>query len=99
MAWTRRSTTHCMDVAVYLSEIDPPQLLQALIDAQIISEPEADAILTRSGAKSGKQLKLDAHDVNELELATIEMNSGRKNEALIHVERLLGSWWIGRLTS
>lgn len=99
MAWTRRSTTHDMDVEVHLGEIDPRQLLQALIDARMLSEPEAEAILTRSEAKSGEHLKLDALDVNELELATIEMNSGRKTEALIHIERLLGSWWIGRLTS
>lgn len=98
--WKWQSTSKT--VHVDLSEFDQEQLLQALIDAEWVTEAEAAAIAER--ARSGERLEAKAaikpppFPPEELEAAGEELRCGRRVEALIHVERFLGREWAGVLT-
>lgn len=93
MAWKRQRTSRSIDVDVELSDFDPEQLLQGLINAGLLTEVEAVAIAARGGfKKTGENVLSD-----EMQAARDEIYRGRRTEALIHLERALGHEWIGRL--
>jgi hypothetical protein len=101
MAWRRRSTFESVDVDVDVDDFETAVLLQALIEQQMISEDEAEAILSRNGIKRGEKGTIlkgpTRFPSDEFEMAEEEIRRGRVVEALIHVERFLGREWIGRL--
>lgn len=94
--WKRRSTcgevmTH---VDVDLEDFQTDQLLQELIDRKVITESQASALLAREAVS----IEGDVIPQSELDAAREELARGRKTEALIHIERVLGSRWIGELS-
>lgn len=94
MAWKRRSTSRSIDTEVELSDFDPEQLLQALINYGLLTEDEAAAVAARGDRCS----LLDEIAPTELEVARMDLRVGRRTDALIHLERALGNEFIGRLT-
>lgn len=94
MAWKRRSTFNRVEVEAELNDFDTDQLLQALIDRRLITEAEAERVLSREGDAIAPTYGLIA---DELALARHEIYVGRRDEALIHLERALGSPFVGRL--
>lgn len=99
--WKRRRTQASVMVDVDLDEFDADQLLQALIQAELLTEEEAMAILAR-GKKNfvpHEQIVKPDESAVELEDAREELLRGRKREALIHIERALGPRWIGSFSS
>jgi hypothetical protein len=86
-------------VDIELDDFDKEQLLQALIDANWLSEEEATAIALRASRKSKDKISVisDGAISEEYQIACDEMRSGRKHEAIVHVERYLGREWIGKL--
>lgn len=96
--WRRQSTS----VDVEIHEFSREQLLQGLIDDGCLSESEALAILLRHGMKEKAKPVLERSnsvDVEELMDARDELARGRRDEALIHLERFLGRGYVGRLVS
>ena len=99
--WKRRST--CQDVStsveVDLDEFSTEQLLQELIDRDVITEGDAVAIVNADpNPLAARPCIAMLGPADELRTATHELRSGRRGEALIHIERFLGSEWIGRLS-
>lgn len=94
MAWRRQSTSTSVDVD--LDDFSTEQLLQALIDAKVISESEAESLSKRSAA-SERQNAFGVNDADELYTARQYLMRGNRDEALIHLERFLGREWIGAL--
>ncbi len=96
-AWRRQSTSRDVDVEVDLGDFSPKQLLQELIDDKMITEAEALAILKRSEGKdkAGAILDIESEPIDD---AWNEVLRGRKAEALVLLERALGTVWIGKLT-
>lgn len=93
--WKRRSTSTQAYVEVDLDEFDTEELLQALINRGSISESDALAIAARD---TSVLKSLGALNPDELGLAQDEFARGRRDEALIHLERFMGRGWIGALT-
>lgn len=94
MAWKRRSTCNRVEVEAELNDFDTDQLLQALIDRRAITEAEAERVLSRESDAIKPTYGLVA---DEIALARHEIHIGRRDEALIHIERALGSPFLGRL--
>lgn len=96
-AWKTRRTYTSVDIE--LNDFDKEQLLQALIDANWLTEEEAAAIALRASRKSKEKIPVvpDAALSEEYQIACDEMRSGRRHEAIVHVERYLGREWIGKL--
>lgn len=101
--WQYQSTEISTDatVDVDLNDFSEDQLLQGLIDSGWLREEEAEIIRQRAEnpKTSGPRAILFANpfDADELEVATSELLGGRKGEALIRLERLLGHAWAGVL--
>lgn len=97
-AWKRRSTSRTACVDVDLSDFDADQLLQALIDDGSISEGEAQAIKARGGVRGLDKPSVIGVEPDHVDEAWNEIIRGRKGEALYHIERALGSQWLGMLS-
>jgi NAD(P)H-hydrate repair Nnr-like enzyme with NAD(P)H-hydrate dehydratase domain len=102
MAWEKVKTTlkicREVDVELDLSEIENETLLQLLIEAEVLSEKEAEQLLRRADdIVFGCGFGLDEIDADEVEAARAELMAGRRGEALIHLERALGGDFTGRL--
>lgn len=100
MTWRQHDTWTSSACEVHLDDFTPPQLLQSLIDRQWLSEAEAALIQARAKARDRFEPIFERQtlvDADTLGLALAELVSGRREEALIHLERALGSEWIGRL--
>ncbi|MES0071865.1 hypothetical protein [Mesorhizobium sp. M0058] len=96
--WRRKSTSTEVD----LSDFSRDQLLQALIDDDSISESEALAIMARRAGKEKVKPVLErssGSDFEELSEVRDELARGRRDEALIHLERFLGRGYAGSLLS
>lgn len=94
MAWKNRRTTKDVDVEIDLDEFEPAELLQALINAKYLSNEEAERLLARGKAQERLDFDFSAGlDNAELDIAHDELVRGRKQEALVHLERALG--WRG----
>jgi hypothetical protein len=95
-ARTRRSVQ--TDVEVSLDEFSRAELLQALIDDGCISQAEAQKLLDRKN-EAERAIEEDDRRVifEEIDFARMEAASGRRDEALIHLERALGCPFIGVL--
>lgn len=101
--WKRARTSQevCTYVDVDLVDFETNELLQALIDRKAITEADALRILRKEAveeASSGSAGTM-AGTMDELAIAEEEIKRGRREEALIHLERGLGGPWIGRLAS
>lgn len=99
--WKRRSTeaSVMVDVDVDLEEFSPEQLLQELINREYLTEELALAIVAGrkdTAATAGIKARLSSNRA-DLEHAEDEIRRGRRNEALIHIERYLGREWTGQL--
>lgn len=100
MAWRRLATERHVYVDLQ-DDFSNPQLLQGLIDAEWISEVEAEAIATRAAAKekAAKVLEIPHDGRADLTIATDYLRRGLVGEARIHLERALGRDWFGVLSS
>ena len=96
--WEWRRTRSTQVVETSLSDFDTEQLLQELIDNMTITEAEALRIMSRGSAFSPAPEGVIGADPDHVELAWIEIQRGRKTEALHHIERALGNQWLGRLS-
>ncbi len=96
-AWKRRST--CTDVRttveVDLDEFSDDQLLQELINRDVLTETAAVALLNKASATTETPAAVGYPDLTR---AWDEIVMGRRDEALVYVERFLGRDWIGRFT-
>lgn len=95
MAWRKVSTSHATPVEISLSNFSTKQMLQEMINRKVMPEATAEAFAAID--ENGKHLF--SVDVAELEFARAELFSGRRAEALIHLERALGGDFIGRLAT
>lgn len=104
MAWKKVTTTLkvCREFTVEmdLTEIEAETLLQPLIDAELLSEKEAEQILRRAeDIVDDLGFSTAEIDPDELEAARAELMGGRRGEALIHLELALGGDFTGRLAA
>lgn len=94
MAWKPVSTDAY--ITVDLEEFDDEALIQELINREYLTECEAQRIFERDGME--EDWDVPDVDMNEISTAWEYAARGNKAEALVHIERALGSEWIGRLT-
>lgn len=96
MAWKNQRTHHSVDIDLS-DEFSCDQLLQGLINANWLSEAEAEAIQKRAATKEKASVIFAGSDADEIAEARSCIVRGQKIEALIHLERFLGREWSGRL--
>ena len=100
MTWERRYTRREVEtsVDVDLDDFDERELLQQLIDVGWLTEAEAVAITARASKKTESPVLDGARiDAVALDDALADITCGRRQEALIRLERALGREWVGRL--
>lgn len=93
-------TRRYINVDIDISEFAPEQMLQGLVDAKWLSSDEMHLIAKRAEDREKQPLRFSYGplDLDEVDFAAAEIAAGRRAEALIHIERALGSNWIGVLT-
>lgn len=94
-----KSTSVCVDVDVDLDDFDDDDLLDELVSRGTITRPEARAISDRYTADEEPHAVRHAFDPEDVEWIRRDLIGGRREEALISIERLLGREFIGLLST
>lgn len=81
-----------------IEDIGKKTILQWMVDREYLTYEEIDHIDKYGDLNYNEDLDIPDIDTNEISTAWEYAARGDRNEALVHIERALGSEWIGRLT-